>query len=83
MYIHHQYVHMTNKNVTKIATTTFFLSFIVLTFGSMFVGAFDPDAPMVVRLGLFFMTGSSIVIISTLLLHKYNSPKDPYEDIDI
>ena len=49
----------------------------------MFVGAFDPEAPMVVRLGLFFMAGSSLVIISTLLFHKYNSPKDPYEDIDI
>ena len=74
---------MTNKSLTKIATTIFFLSFLTLTFGGMFAGAFDPEAPMVVRLGLFFMAGSSLVIISTLLFHKYHSPKDPYEDIDI
>ncbi len=74
---------MLNKGLTKIAITTFFLSFLTLTFGSMFLGSFDPDNPMVVRLGLFFMAGSSIVITSVLLFHKYNSPKDPYEDIDI
>ena len=74
---------MTNKRLTKIVTTIFFLSFLTLLFGGMFAGAFDPESPVVVRLGLFFMAGSSIVIIAILLFHKYNSPKDPYEDIDI
>ena len=74
---------MTNDSLTKIATTIFFLSFLIITFGGIFTGSFDPKVPVVVRLGLFFMAGSSIVIIAILLFHKYNSPKDPYEDIDI